>query len=383
MNILIMLPNLGKGGAEEVIINLASHLSVENNVTLLLMQKIEEDTYNIEKVNSNVNIIYLFSTNQKFLSKFSRVKRILWYLNTPLLSLYVFLKLRLWTYDYIHINLTWPRILAPWLKVFSVFFFTKKNTFVETFHSNWDLLSLGQKIVCSISWSFVDKVICEIGNKEVSNVRKFSLNRDVIFIPIAVEEAKKKDDIFLAKFRKERNICRENVFTIGTIARLKNDIKRFDLILKAIKIFKDRGYSKFKYFIFGDGPDRELIQRMIYDLDLSENVNVFGFVDNPTQIVHLLDVFVVAMVEEFTGIAGLQAGKAGIPIIGVQTDSTYKYSVNHIWSSNDPKSICQKIIELTSSEYRDFYLKNTIQKVVERHSITKFFDEYSSVFSER
>lgn len=381
MKTIIMMPHLGKGGAEDIIVNLSNNLSSDhkNNITLLLLQHLSEDAYNISRLKTEVEIKYLFKKELSSVSKITKLHRLSIYLFSPLVALYVYFKFKMKRYDNVHINLTGPRLLAPWLVLLKKLTRSKELKIVETFHSNWHLLSKLQKIICVLSWSTVDQVICEIGYEEVKNVQRNSKARDVVFIPFGVEKPEDRDDLFLNNFTKQHNFRKKSV-VIMTIARLVNDIKRFDVILNALAIVKQKGYSNFEYIICGDGKDRSKILKWIEELNLTDEVSLLGFIDRPQQVVQLADIFVVAMVDDFTGIAGLQACLSEIPVIGIQTVANFDGENAVIWSSDDAEVLASKVIELMDSKVASEYSNKIMKHVEITHNIEKFYCEYRKIF---
>ena len=78
-----------------------------------------------------------------------------------------------------------------------------------------------------------------------------------------------------------------------------------------------------------------------------------GLVHNPNEFLDSLDVYIALNVESITGIAGLEAVFAGVPVVGIQLSQNYENGPNDwIWSSQDPLIVAQKIVE---------YVKNPTQ----------------------
>lgn len=65
---------------------------------------------------------------------------------------------------------------------------------------------------------------------------------------------------------------RNNVFGIAAIGRL-DKIKGFDILLKQIQNF----HFPFHLTIAGEGPEKDSLQQLISDLELTENVSLIGF----------------------------------------------------------------------------------------------------------
>jgi len=382
-----MIPTLGKGGAEKLIGDLSSELSLNPNVsvTILMFQQLFEDEYNLSRINSKVRIVTLIPTGFGSTRAITRLARVILYLLAPIISIITFIAFRVWSYDVVHINLMLSSVYAVWWVLLARIVRCKRPVFIETFHSNWHLLRWYQKLIFRISWSVVDKVICEIGDSEVQIVKHKSFARDIGFIPFGVPEPEKKDAQFQERFIQHHLGSSwhevDDKMVIMTIATLNNFKKRFDCILKALAIVKGKGISDFEYWICGDGPDRGLIEGLIDEFDLRDQVKILGFVDAPQQVVYLADLFIVAMVEGYLGVAGLQAGMAGIPVIGVQTVPGYVGKDDAIWSAENPEDIAQKIIELQDESVRLRYALSVQTYVKNRYDIERFYSSYYALFS--
>ncbi len=54
-----MIPTLGKGGAEDIIISMANNFCKKYEVTIFILRREEDDKYNISRLSKRVNIISL------------------------------------------------------------------------------------------------------------------------------------------------------------------------------------------------------------------------------------------------------------------------------------------------------------------------------------
>lgn len=378
-SLFYMIPHLNKGGAEDVVVNLVNGMVKEGNkVSLLVFTRGSDDGYNLSRVDSKVNVIFLFKKKFVFQSFKERLYNKMLYLLMPIFAMHIYFKHRVYEFNVVHANLTLASFYLPFLKLLSKLC-RKKTIFVETFHTNWHLLKAFNKVIFSFSWSFSDVVVYEIGSEEDKYILKCSLCKNVQKIPFAVPVAEESEHGFLNEFSSQFNISKRQ-FNIVTISRLRIFEKRFDIMLRALKLAKDKGLSDFKFIICGDGPDRAIIHNLISELNLDEQVVITGYVDKPQQIVKLADVFLVAMAENSTGIAGLQAAVAGIPCVGVQTASNYSSNADVIFSSSEPQIIANKIIELVSKDNREKYGNECYEYVSSKFSLSRFVNDYNKLY---
>ena len=382
MKILYITPQLGKGGAEDILVNLTSHFAKEHNVTLFLFNRYKEDTYNVSRLDKNVKLESFFNSNKALHSKISRLINKLIYLLSPFFSIYIFFNYRFYKYDIIHINMTMSSFYTPFFKLLAIIFPKCNIKFIETFHTNWHLLKKFNKIVFPISWSIVDKVVYEIGEKEDTKIKKYSFATNISYIPFGVPAEEKKENGFLDRFKNDFfNFKEEDFFIIMSIARLRIFEKRFDLILEVLSLIKKEGFDRFKYIICGDGPDRNIIETMIKDFDLIDNVIITGYIDKPQQIVSLSNLYIIAMVDNSTGISGLQAGMANVPVIGVQTSKNYDGKNDEIYSSNNILELKEKILLLLDKNNYTEYKKTSTSYIQEKFNIDKFYSSYKELYN--
>lgn len=275
--------------------------------------------------------------------------------------------------------MTLASFYMPFFKFLSIIHFSSKIKFVETFHTNWHLLKTFNKIIFPMSWSSVDHVIYEIGEQEVDNIKKNSFAKNISFIPFGVPKAEKPDIDFLNEFSSKHFLPKSNSTQyFMSIARLRLFEKKFDVFLEVLQKVRLLGVEDFKYIICGDGPDRKLIESMIDDMGLSSHVILTGFIDRPQQIVYLADLFLVVMVDQTTGIAGLQAGMAGVPLVGVQTSVGYHGLDDTIFSSSNIDEISEKIVSVMGDEQ---YKRQTTDYVHSRFCLNEFFNSYQKLYS--
>lgn len=109
-----------------------------------------------------------------------------------------------------------------------------------------------------------------------------------------------------------------DVFNIVTSGRLSFE-KGYPYALIALSKLKKLGY-KFKYHILGDGPDINMIQFMINELDLVNEVFVHGKVsiEFVKSQLHLSHIFLLPSLYEGISNAALEAMATGVPIVTTQ-----------------------------------------------------------------
>lgn len=107
----------------------------------------------------------------------------------------------------------------------------------------------------------------------------------------------------------------EDVVVVGTIARLLPEKGMADLI-HAMQMVGENGY-KARLVIIGDGPQRQELETMA--ADLADCILFTGTVDQASQLLTGIDIYVQSSWREGFGIAVLEAMWCGVPVIATDT----------------------------------------------------------------
>lgn len=106
-----------------------------------------------------------------------------------------------------------------------------------------------------------------------------------------------------------RLIKRPGEFWIGTMAGLR-PIKRLDRLVGALQALP----GNWHLVIFGEGPEREALQKEAEERSLDHRVHLPGHVKVPAQVIGLLDIFALSSDSEQFPISVLEAMAAGLPV---------------------------------------------------------------------
>lgn len=93
---------------------------------------------------------------------------------------------------------------------------------------------------------------------------------------------------------------------LATVGRLVQE-KRYDLVVQAAKYLKEHGKGDFVWWLIGDGPERETIERQIADAQLGNSLLLMGSMENPMPYVAAADVYVQPSDAESFGLAMQEA----------------------------------------------------------------------------
>lgn len=105
------------------------------------------------------------------------------------------------------------------------------------------------------------------------------------------------------------------VLAAGRLAKVKG----YDMLIQAFA--KVKSTADGKLIILGEGNQRRELQNLINNLNLENDVDLFGFVDNPFPFMKQADLFVLSSSNEGLPGALVQAMACGTPVVA--TDCTY------------------------------------------------------------
>jgi glycosyltransferase involved in cell wall biosynthesis len=117
------------------------------------------------------------------------------------------------------------------------------------------------------------------------------------------------------------NPAASRIFRIVTAGRL-NHQKGFHLLISAMaEVQQKRSDIEFRVAILGDGPDREVLQKQIAELNLQGTVRLTGFQNNANAWYQSADVFVLPSLIEGMPNVLLEAMACGTPVISTDCQS--------------------------------------------------------------
>lgn len=106
-----------------------------------------------------------------------------------------------------------------------------------------------------------------------------------------------KNDILFKSTEKILDYEKEkNFVTICSVGRL-NAQKAYDRLLRITKRLKNEGY-KIKLFIIGEGTSKNSLEEYIHENNLSSDIKLIGFKNNPYPYMKLCDLFVCSSIAE-------------------------------------------------------------------------------------
>lgn len=154
----------------------------------------------------------------------------------------------------------------------------------------------------------------------------------------------------------------KNNTSLLTVARISYE-KGIDIALEACRLLVSNGY-KIKWFIIGDGEERENIMSLIHEKGIEENFILLGVKDNPYKYMKNVDIYVQPSRYEGKSIAIDEAKILCKPIV-VTNFETVKdqiiHGTNGSIAGTTPESISQAIEELINNPNYKYSLQRNLE----------------------
>ncbi len=293
------MPSLRGGGAERVIVNLLQGFTARNVDVDLVVAK-AEGPY-LCRVPRSVRLIDL-KADSVLLSLPALAKYLRKVKPYSLLSVM----------DHCNIVALWAKTISgtPVKLVFSVHNTLSRETAdarsfkVKVFPALIRLFYRFADMIVAVSQGVADD-LAAYGGVEKNKIK-------VIFNPVITP------DLFEMAKEAEKSVLKPDFPMIIGVGRL-NRQKDFATLLRAFRIVLQ--HCKARLVILGEGEERESLEALIEDLNLTENAKLYGFADNPYAIMAKADVFVLSSIYEGLPTVLIEALALGIPVVSTDCKS--------------------------------------------------------------
>lgn len=346
--VLFLIPSLGHGGAERVLVNLVNHMDYSKfDITVQTMFDvgIYQDKLN-EKVKYKGGLKWYFPGNTFVYKLFS-----------PKMLYKFYIKEK---YDIVisYLEGTSARVVAgcpdgsklvSWIHIEQI-----NDKYVTKVFRN-----MAEANLC---YDKYDKIVCVSDTVKQDFEKIFDVSKEpiVLYNTVEADVIKKKsiepiDDIEYSK--DEINVC--------SVAKLMYS-KGYDRLIPVCKRLIDDGFPIHLYLI-GKGEEKDNLKKQATDLGILDKVTFAGFKSNPYKYVKNADLYVCSSRREGFSTAVTEALIIGTPVVSTNCSGAYellgKNNEYGIVTENEENALCEGIKEMLSNEKGIAYYK---QKAIER-----------------
>lgn len=346
--VLFLIPSLGHGGAERVLVNLVNHMDYSKfDITVQTMFDvgIYQDKLN-EKVKYKGGLKWYFPGNTFVYKLFS-----------PKMLYKFYIKEK---YDIVisYLEGTSARVVAgcpdgsklvSWIHIEQI-----NDKYVTKVFRN-----MAEANLC---YDKYDKIVCVSDTVKQDFEKIFDVSKEpiVLYNTVEADVIKKKsiepiDDIEYSK--DEINVC--------SVAKLMYS-KGYDRLIPVCKRLIDDGFPIHLYLI-GKGEEKDNLKKQVADLGILDRVTFVGFKSNPYKYVKNADLYVCSSRREGFSTAVTESLIIGTPVVSTNCSGAYellgKNNEYGIVTENEENALYEGIKKMFSNEKGIAYYK---QKAIER-----------------
>lgn len=352
LKILISVPSLCIGGAEQMVTQLVEHIdSDKNNVKLIVLSAKQGTHIEDELENEDIDIVYLNKEIGPSINAIIKATKIAQKFNP----------------DIIHTHLSSFFYLVPYARMYGV-------KILHTVHSKPIYEAKG--IRRSILNYFYKKnigipvAISDLIGKEVSEVYKLNLNSiEIVYNPVDIK-----------RFSIESNQRHDDAIIFINIARFVEPKNHLELI-QAFKEVNERNRNT-RLLLLGDGLLRNRIENKIKELNLESSVELKGNVPNVEYYLAKSDVFVLPSAYEGLPLTILEAMASGLPIIATSVggvpDIVNKNGI--LTKPGNSEQLVHAMIELAENKELRYKMGEISKIEVQKYDISKVTSKYEKLY---
>lgn len=350
--LLFVIPSMRTGGAEKLVLDLATFIDKEKfEVLVLSYGKKTNSIYDNFALKRNINIKYLDKKKGFDVSLIKKVSKTIDEFKPDILST--------------HIN-TVPYLLWKTRKI------EKKYHTIHNLAEK-DAKGFG-RILLKIAFRFFKfkpVAICETVKQTISKVYHKS-DKKIPCIYNGIDtmsfEKKEKFDDGIIKF-----------ISIGRLTKVKNYDFLLDVFHEVLKIHKNITLT-----ILGDGFQRDNLNIKLQQLELCEKIRFLGNVSNVDEYLNLSDVYVTGSKYEGLPLTLLEAMSCGLPIIttkaGGSVDIVKDNENGMLIDIGDKKTFVASIIKIIENDNLRAELGQNSLILSKTFDIRNTVKEYESLF---
>lgn len=279
--ILHIIYNLGRGGAETMLVTVVKELSDYNNIIVTLFpenhfaDELKCDKYYCLNLSSIFQILFT-SHRLKKIIKENKV-------------------------DIVHSHLFWPTVLARMGTPKNIPLITTIHAFIATSveYKNWYI-------------RFLDRITYKLHKNIIITVAKGALDEYFNFLKVKRYKAYALHTFVDIKIFNDHNALpkkESNTFRLVTVGALRKQ-KNHAYLLKAFTLLDKK---KFQLDIYGEGPLHSSLEAGIKENDL--NVNLKGEVKNIQSVLSQYDLYVMSSTFEGFSLSVLEAMAMRMPLL--------------------------------------------------------------------
>ncbi len=359
MKILLVIPNLKKGGAERLVLDTLRQLLLDKNVDAQLVIFRDEIEYQVEDIKEFIKIIpssVSLSFKRKPILRIDDLQKFIEYFKPDIIHTHLFeaeIVSRFCTYPkarwFSHVHDNMPQLKNLSFNSISnkqaiTNYFEKKILFKNYKKNGGTHFVAISKHTESYTKSVQSKYAVSLIHNAI-NVKRFQKTKD--YKQPSTHSADSQITHNSPLLNPQPSTL--NLINIGSFVPKKNQNFLLDIIFE----LKARNFNVNCIFL-GDGPTKKDVEMRAMDVKIINQCNFLGNVEQVEEYLWKSDVYVHTAIYEPLGLVLIEAMAAGLPIVTLDGHGNRDLMENgkngFILSYQDPKKFADKIIEVNKNE---------------------------------
>lgn len=176
-----------------------------------------------------------------------------------------------------------------------------------------------------------------------------------------------------------------NSIVITNVGILRS-IKGHEVTLKAVKTVVDT-FPQARFLLVGDGPRKEILERLVQDLGISQHVMFTGFVKDIPEIYSFSDIAVLSSWSEGLPQSLLQAMAAGVPVVATRVGGVPEVVIHEktglLVDPGDHEGLAKGIIRILGNPDMSARFAESAKKhVMDNHSVKYMVDKIEGLYKD-
>lgn len=205
----------------------------------------------------------------------------------------------------------------------------------------------------------------------------FPITRDIEVIPNFIDLTrftKQKKDFF------KKAICPQGEKLIIHTSNFRK-VKRVEDVVRVF--YNIRQQIPAKLLLVGDGPDRQRMENLCRELEITEDVRFLGKVEAVEEILSVCDLFLLPSEKESFGLAALEAMACEVPVISTNTGGLSELNIQGVtgFLSNvgDVEDMSKNALYILNDNNLPVFKQNALEQA-KRFDVTVIMPHYEAFY---
>lgn len=362
--VLFISPDLGSGGAENILFNVVKNIDKKEVVLISLTdigfygQKLIKEGYQIYAINMKKNLTLIIKIWKLF---FLMVKL------KPII-------VHTWLY---HANFIGGS-LAKLLNIKKIYWSIHHDFEYSSFFKMIEM-----KLLIILSYFVPNKIIYCSNISKINHIKNgYSKNYSEIIENGISTSQYKPNKLYRNQIRRKLKIS-EDCFVVGNISRY-HYLKDHDNLLKALYIF-NRNNLNFKCILVGNGlsnNNSDLIKK-INKYSLSNKIILFGQSFEVNKIINCFDLNILSSIKECSPIVLMESMSSGVPCLSTDVGDAKKIIGETGWvvDPSDPLSFGKTLYKIaTNRNILQEKSQKVRKRIIQKYAIEKMIEDYKILY---